>query len=133
MDNLKEQPDASLEFRRAQVKGIGSLDLFIPGKGVDDGLQMDRQAREDNRAFSICHRRQSFREENPCQFRHSSRSQFKALRQRDRSVVHLLHQPHDFRDEGFLDARARRDSDCPFHSFPFAIVYMNRHTSGLRF
>ena len=48
MENVKEPAEASLEFRRAWVKGIGSLDLFFPGKGVDGGLQMDRQAREDN-------------------------------------------------------------------------------------
>jgi len=48
MDNVKEPAEASLGFWRTWVKGIGSLDLFFPGKGVDGGLQMDRQAREDN-------------------------------------------------------------------------------------
>ena len=32
MDNVKEPAEASLEFRRAWVKGIGSLDLFFPGR-----------------------------------------------------------------------------------------------------
>jgi hypothetical protein len=64
----RNHPKQVWNFGELGLKASGASINFFSCKGVDDDLQMDRQAREDDRPFSIRHRRQSFREENPVSF-----------------------------------------------------------------